>query len=150
MHTCIFVSKISHRKNTLKFACKSLRVKARVKIYTRVFCVDFSWKSAILHAIYVCVSAAMPVACTVYLVAGQGTSCTLNHHLWSEITSLCHPHTPPIGENQHGQPQEKKTSRSHVFFYLRKKLLSMHALGRISLTMAAAALGDLTELFPIN
>ena len=26
---------------------------------------DFSWKSAILHAIYACVSAAMPVACTV-------------------------------------------------------------------------------------
>ena len=31
---------------------KSLCVKARVKIYTRVFCVDFMWKSAILHAIY--------------------------------------------------------------------------------------------------
>ena len=44
---------------------KSLRVKARVKIYTRVFCMDFSWKSAILHAIYACVSAAMPMACTV-------------------------------------------------------------------------------------
>ena len=45
---------------------KSLRVKARVKIYTRVFCVDFSWKSAILHAMYPRVSAAMPVACTVW------------------------------------------------------------------------------------
>ena len=44
---------------------KSLRVKARVKIYMRVFCMDFSWKSAILHAIYACVSAAMPMACTV-------------------------------------------------------------------------------------
>ena len=41
---------------------KSLRVKARVKICMRVFCVDFSWKSAILHAIYARVSAAMPVA----------------------------------------------------------------------------------------
>ena len=29
---------------------------------------DFSWKSAILHAIYARVSAAMPVACTVLLV----------------------------------------------------------------------------------
>ena len=26
---------------------------------------DFSWKSVILHVIYACVSAAMPVACTV-------------------------------------------------------------------------------------
>ena len=32
-----------------------------------VFCVDFSWKSVILHAIYACVSAAMPVAWTVVL-----------------------------------------------------------------------------------
>ena len=45
---------------------KSLRVKARVKIYTQVFCVDFSRKSAILHAMYPRVSAAMPVACTVW------------------------------------------------------------------------------------
>ena len=44
---------------------KSLRVKARVKIYTQVFCVDFSRKSAILHAIYARVSVAMPVACPV-------------------------------------------------------------------------------------
>ena len=31
------------------------------------FCMDFSWKSAILHAIYAHVSVAMPVACTVLL-----------------------------------------------------------------------------------
>ena len=30
------------------------------------FCVDFLWKSAILHTIYARVSAAMPVACTVF------------------------------------------------------------------------------------
>ena len=29
---------------------------------------DFSWKSAVLHAIYARVSAAMPVACTVGLI----------------------------------------------------------------------------------
>ena len=45
---------------------KSLLVKARVKIYMQVFCVDFMWKSAILHAIYGRVRAAMPVACTVH------------------------------------------------------------------------------------
>ena len=44
---------------------KSLRVKACVKIYTQVFCVDFMWKSAVLYAIYGRVRAAMPVACTV-------------------------------------------------------------------------------------
>jgi len=63
----IFVSKISHHKIKVQsnLRVKGLHVKAHVKIYTRVFCVDFSWKSAILHAIYARVSAAMPVACTV-------------------------------------------------------------------------------------
>ena len=45
---------------------KGLHVRACVKIYMRVFWVDFARKSAILHAIYVRVSAAMPVACTVW------------------------------------------------------------------------------------
>ena len=39
-----------------------LRVIGRVKFYTHVFC-----KSAILHAIYTRVNAAMPLACTVIL-----------------------------------------------------------------------------------
>ena len=66
---CIFMSKISHHKSTLKFACKKSVCKSLCKanVYTQVFCMDFSWKSAILHAIYACVSAAMPVACTVYM-----------------------------------------------------------------------------------
>ena len=63
---CIFISKISHRKMHSNLRVKSLRVKDRVKINTCVFCVDFAWKSAILHAIYARVSAAMPVGCTVF------------------------------------------------------------------------------------
>ena len=33
---------------------------------------DFSWKSAILHAIYARASAAMPVTCTVHEFSTQG------------------------------------------------------------------------------
>ena len=61
---------------------KSLRVKACVKIYTQVFCVDFMWKSAILHAIYGRVRAAMPVACT---VGGQCLGIKQNMHSKSYI-----------------------------------------------------------------
>ena len=35
------------------------------KFTREFFCVDFSWKSAILHTFYARVNAAMPVACTV-------------------------------------------------------------------------------------
>ena len=62
---CIFISKISHRKNTLKFACKKSACKSSFKNINAFFWLDFLWKSAILHTIYVRVSAAMPVACTV-------------------------------------------------------------------------------------
>ena len=63
---CIFLSKISHRKNTsFKFACNKSVCKSSCKNLHVFFCVDFSWKSAILQAIYARVSAAMPVACTV-------------------------------------------------------------------------------------
>ena len=61
---------------------KSLRVKACVKIYTQVFCVDFMWKSAILHAIYGRLRAAMPVACT---VGGQCLGIKQNMHSKSYI-----------------------------------------------------------------
>ena len=36
---CIFTAKISHLKNTLKFACKR-SARAHVNIYKRVFCVE--------------------------------------------------------------------------------------------------------------
>ena len=64
---CIFISKISHRKNTsFKFACKKSVCKSACKnLHVFFFSIDFSWKSAILQAIYARVSAAMPVACTV-------------------------------------------------------------------------------------
>ena len=62
---------------------KSLRVKALVKIYIQVFCVDFMWKSAILHAIYGRVRAAMPVACT---VGGQCLGIKQNMHSKSYIS----------------------------------------------------------------
>ena len=62
---CIFISKISHRKNTLKFACKKSACKNSFKNINAFFLLDFLWKSAILHTIYARVSAAMPVACTV-------------------------------------------------------------------------------------
>ena len=62
---------------------KSLRVKARVKIYMQVFCVDFMWKFAILHAIYGRVRAAMPVACT---VGGQCLGIKQNMHSKSYIS----------------------------------------------------------------
>ena len=44
-----------------------MRVIARVKFYTHVFCVYFACKSAILQAIYTRVNAAIPVACIVVL-----------------------------------------------------------------------------------
>ena len=53
------------KRNTCTQRLKSLHVRARVKIYTQVFLGDFMWKSTILHAIYACVSAAMPMAWTV-------------------------------------------------------------------------------------
>ena len=62
---------------------KSLRVKARVKIYMQVFCVDFMWKSAILHTIYGRVRAAIPVACT---VGGQCLGIKQNMHSKSYIS----------------------------------------------------------------
>ena len=37
---CIFIGKISHRKIHSNLRVKSLPVKARVKIYMRVFCVE--------------------------------------------------------------------------------------------------------------
>ena len=49
-----------------KFACKKSACKSSCEIYTQVFCLVFSRKSAILHAMYPRVSAAMPVACTVW------------------------------------------------------------------------------------
>ena len=62
---------------------KCLRVKARVKICTPFFCMDFSWKSGILHAIYSHVRAAMPVACT---VGGQCLDVKQNMHSKSYIS----------------------------------------------------------------
>lgn len=63
---CIFISKISHGKNTsFEFVCKKSACKSSCKNLHVFFCIDFSWKSAILQAIYARISAAMPVACTV-------------------------------------------------------------------------------------
>ena len=69
---CVFIRKIGHHKNSLP----------------RVVCVDFSWKSAILHTIYARVSAAMPVACTVPTVDKWYPFHKLNLELCIPLTSV--------------------------------------------------------------
>ena len=51
----------------------------------RVFCMNFSWKSAILQAIYARVSAAMPVACTVVTKHDQNLICAI---VWTHMYIL--------------------------------------------------------------
>ena len=51
----------------------------------RVFYVDFSWKSAILHAIYARVSAAMPMARTVVTRHDQNLICAI---VWTHMYIL--------------------------------------------------------------
>ena len=62
---CIFISKISHCKSTLKFAYKKSACKNSCKNLHASFLRGFFMESAILHAIYMRVSAAMPVACNI-------------------------------------------------------------------------------------
>ena len=66
---CIFASRISHHKSTLKFACKKSACKSLCKILHASFLLGFFVESTILHAIYVRVSAAVPMACTVNVIA---------------------------------------------------------------------------------
>ena len=59
---CIFIRQISHFKNTLKFACKSLFKNLQASI----LCGFFMEIRHIARNLCVCIRAAMPVACTVF------------------------------------------------------------------------------------